>query len=95
MSQLSKLTVAQLERAVAIKKQIESLQKELESLHEIQGTEAPKRGRSKAVSPLATTSEEAPRRKKKRHISAEEKARRSEAAKARWAKRKTKLQPEA
>ena len=48
MSNLSKLTVQQLERAVAIKQQIESLEKELESLDSSEGLViTPKRGRRK------------------------------------------------
>jgi len=95
MSQLSKLTVAQLQRAIVIKKQIESLQEELELLNESNADVAPRRGRPKKALAVGAPLPEAPRRKKKRNVSAEEKARRSEAAKARWAKRKAKQQPEA
>ncbi len=49
MSNLSKLTVQQLERAVAIKQQIESLEKDLESLDASEGIViTPKRGRRKS-----------------------------------------------
>ena len=49
MLNLSTLTVQQLERAVAIKQQIESLQKELESLDASEGLViTPKRGRRKS-----------------------------------------------
>ena len=49
MLNLSTLTVQQLERAVAIKQQIESLQKELESLDASEGSViTPKRGRRKS-----------------------------------------------
>ena len=95
MSQLSKLTVAQLQRAIVIKKQIESLQEELELLHESNADVAPRRGRPKKELAVAAPVQDTPQRKKKRFVRAEEKARRSEAAKARWAKRKAKLQLEA
>ena len=49
MLNLSTLTVQQLERAVAIKQQIESLQKELQSLGASEGLViTPKRGRKKS-----------------------------------------------
>jgi len=88
MSQLSSLTISELERAVAIKKQIELLQKQLESLNGNPNTTiVPKRGRPRKT-PVITLPIETPKRRKKRAVSAERKAKLSEAAKARWAKAK-------
>ena len=88
MSMISSLSVAQLQRAVAIKTQIEALVQELESLEGngapvIQVRRSPGRPRLNAAVKVAPTAEE-PR--KKRKMSRAVKAKMAAAAKARWAK---------
>ena len=101
MSNLSSLTVSQLERAVAIKRQIEILVEELESLNGNGAATPAKRGRKKGWSKLKAAAEtiEATRKskgstveiaeeqpRKKRKVSREAKAKMAASQKARWEK---------
>ena len=90
MLQFSKLTVQQLERAVAIKTQIEALQQQLDAIGEAEGSiVVRKRGRpAKKVSAESAASEPVAKKGKKRTITPEHRAKLAEAAKARWAKAK-------
>jgi hypothetical protein len=88
MLNISSLTVAQLERVLAIKKQIEALEQELESLYGNGAVIPAKRGRKKGWSQSKTAEVEPIKEtpKKKRKMSAATKAKLSASAKARWAK---------
>ncbi len=85
MVKFSLLTVAQLERAVAIKKQIEALEQELESLE----------GTSPAFTGTRTPTLSPKLGRKKRTVSPESRARIAAAQKARWAKVNGTAAPEA
>ena len=117
---ISQLSVKQLERAIEIKRQIESLQHQLDSMQlDGNGDVAPRRGRPKRIAvdgriaalkkaravrmanllakkdgdpteQIQLTPVIKARRKQKRAVSPEHKAKLSEAAKARWAKAKSK-----
>src|SRR6266581_7842487 len=73
---LTRLSVKDLKQAVAIRERIDGLQRDLD---QVTGAQA------------APVKNGAPRRKKKRRMSAAAKAKISAAAKARWAKRKGKV----
>ena len=66
-------------QSLKLKQQIETLQEELELLHESNADVAPRRGRPKKELAVAAPVQDTPQRKKKRFVRAEEKARRSEA----------------
>lgn len=95
MQKLSSLTVAQLQRAVMIKRQIESLQQELDSL--TGDSDAPTAGRRGISRRLAVALEskkivqqsDQTLKRKKHKMSAAGRAAISAASKARWAKIKT------
>ena len=81
--QLSELTLEQLERAVALRKQIEGLQNEL---NEIQGTTAPRRGRPPGKGQKKLARGEIKAKKVRRKMTAAWRAKIAAAAKERWAK---------
>jgi hypothetical protein len=102
MSNLSALTVKQLERAVAIKRQIEALQAELEGIVGNDSASTPAKKGRKPKQNVETKTEpsasigaskegKAPAisPKKRRKMSKEGRAKIAEAAKARWAKVKS------
>lgn len=106
MTKLSKLSVQELQRAIAIKQQIDTLIQELESLENGDGRhqrgpgvidgriEALKRARqarwAKHKAAISAADSDSPsivvKRRKKRTISPEHKAKLAAAIKARWAK---------